>query len=437
MLQESYEHIIKYVTTTPENTNKNVLVTLFNNIKNDKEETDTSDKVIKLIDWEGTVLKEYTKNEIEKLAELPTPDTFSTYNGVDHELLLFQNWNWSLEDIKAWSNNNEKEELIVGAIYTTTDGQDHDYWIVPRADVKALINKQKRGTISFNDYAFYRHFSLESINIPYGNTSVNLSSFGSCNSLKAINIPNGVTSIGNGAFSVCYSLSSISIPNSVTSIGEYAFNDCDSLKSINIPDSVESIGYYAFDGCDSLTFLKIPNSVTFIDNSAFSNCKALKTVEISNNITTLNGIFGGCYSLKNVNIPDGVTSIGNHTFSNCYSLISANIPDSVVSIGYNAFYYCLSLPSIKIPEKVTLIDSNTFYGCDNLFDIILEGKPILVNVNAFGSGPLTQKFYVPRANISWFENTTNWATYCDRFVAIEDNIAYLESLGYNVDKYKN
>jgi hypothetical protein len=46
--------------------------------------------------------------------------------------------------------------------------------------------------------------------------------------------------------------------------------------------------------------------------------------------------------------------------------------------------------------------------------------------------------YVPRANLSWFETETNWATIYTwgRIVAIEDYIDYLESIGFNVDKYK-
>ena len=183
MSQESYEHIIKYVTTTPENTNKNVLVTLFNNIKNDKEEVDTGDKVVKLVDWEGTILKEYTKNEIEKLVELPTPDTFTAYNNVDHELLLFQEWNWGLADIKTWLMNHIQGKLNVGAIYTTTDEQDHNYWASPRGEGTGLINRQKRATASIGDYAFVGYHSLTSISVP-----------------------DGVTSIGGGAFSSCHSL---------------------------------------------------------------------------------------------------------------------------------------------------------------------------------------------------------------------------------------
>ena len=345
MSQKPYEHIIKYVTTTPANTNKNVLVTLFNNIKNDEEE-DGSDKVIRLVDWEGTILKEYTKNEIEELVELPTPDTFTIYNDIDHELLLFQEWNWSLADIKTWLTDHTQGKLNVGAIYTTTDGQDHNYWASPRGEGTELINRQKRATASVGDYAFVGYHSLTSISVP-----------------------DGVTSIGGGAFSSCHSLISINIPDSVTSIGDEAFSLCESLTSINIPDGVTSIGDNTFSYCSSLT---------------------------------------------SINIPDGVISIGNYAFCGCYSLTSINVPDGVTSIGDEAFS-----------------------GCGNLFDILLEGKPIFPNFDILAGVPSTVKIYVPRENLSWFEAITDGTDLYGIFVAIEDNIEYLESLGYNVDKYKN
>lgn len=369
MSQESYEHIIKYVTTTPANTNKNVLVTLFNNIKNDKEEVDTGDKVVKLIDWEGTILKEYNRNEIEELVELPTPDTFTAYNNVDHELLLFQNWNWNLEDIKIWLTVHVQDKLNVGAIYTTTDGQDHNYWASPLGEGATKISSQKRATSSANDGAFANYYSL-----------------------RNINIPKSTTHVGTGAFENDYNLRFLSLPGEVGRIDASAFKNCYNLESVILPDGLTSIGNLAFQAC---------------------------------------------YTLESIFIPDSVTSLGYSLFKYCYSLRNVHISSSATSIGTTAFNYCYSLDSIRIPNSVTVIGDCAFTDCTSLYDIILEGKPSLASTNALANTPATQKIYIPRANISWFEGTTNWAIYYSRFVAIEDNIAYLESLGYNVDKYKN
>ena len=277
-----------------------------------------------LIDWEGTLLRSYTRDEVMALTALPYPSTLPNYAYADHDLLTFQEWNWDLADIKENLQNRPYGNLLVGAIYTTTDGQDHNYWGNPRLDTAITITMQKRGT----------------------------------------------TSIGDSAFQNCRSLTQINIPDGTTSIGDSAFQNCRSLTQINIPDGVTSIGDSAFQNCNSLT---------------------------------------------QINIPDGVTSIGNSAFQSCYSLTRINIPDGVTSIGNTAFQSCLSL-------------------CD----ILLESKPTLANTNVFSNLPTNYRIYVPRADLSWFETATNWSTIYTQghIVAIEDYIEYLESIGFNVDDYK-
>ena len=369
-----------------------------------------------LWDWEGTKLAEFDKTAALALTELPAPNTLPAYATADHELLVFQGWNWSLANIKTWIQNHEGETRDVGAIYTTTDGQNHNYWGNPRLDTVATITMQKRGATSIGNYAFYN-----------------------CTSLTQINIPDSVTSIGNYAFQGCYSLTQINIPDSVTSIGTNEFYNCYSLTQINIPDSVTSIGNYAFQGCYSLTQINIPDSVTSIGISAFYNCTSLTQINIPDSVTSIGiSAFQGCYSLTQINIPDSVTSIGNYAFQYCYSLTQINIPDSVASIGDGAFQSCYSLAHINIPDSVTGIGNSTFSYCNCLNDILLESKPLLSNTNAFSDLPTNYRIYVPRSDLSWFETATNWSTIYTQghIVAIEDYINYLESLGFNVDAYK-
>ena len=329
-----------------------------------------SNPALVLWDWEGTKLAEYSAEDALALTELPVPNTLPAYSDVDHELLLFQSWNWSLANIKTWIQNHEGKCLDVGTIYTTTDGQNHNFWGKPRLDTATAITMQKRGTAS----------------------------------------------IEGSAFQNCYSLTQINIPNSVTSIESSAFYSCYSLTQINIPDSVTSIESSAFYTCCSLTQINIPDNVTGIGSSAFYNC---------------------C-SLTQINIPDSVTSIGDYAFGNCYSLTHINIPDNVTGIGSGTFYNCCSLTQINIPDSVTSIGSSAFYSCKTLCDILLGSKPTLSNTNAFNGLPTNYRIYVPRSDLSWFETATNWSTIYTQghIVAIEDYINYLESIGFNVDKYK-
>ena len=322
-----------------------------------------------LWDWEGTKLAEYSAEDVLALTELPAPSTLPAYATADHELLLFQEWNWSLANIKTWVQNHEGETLDVGAIYTTTDGQDHNYWGNPRLNGATNINMKKMGSTG---------------NIPNN-------AFNGFNKLSAISFPNGVINIGSQIFWGCV------------------------LKMINIPSTVAQISY-----------------------SAFVENYALKQINFPNNGNLGLGMFQKCYSLEKVNIPNGTTNIGLRFFYECRSLKNIIIPSSVIAIGKESFCNCYNLPKIEIPDSVTDIGDSAFTNCGSLCDILLKGKPTLSNTNAFSGLPTNYRIYVPRSDLSWFETATNWSTIYTQghIVAIEDNIAYLESIGFNVDAYK-
>ena len=320
-----------------------------------------------LWDWEGTKLAEFDKTAALALTELPAPSTLPAYATADHELLLFQEWNWSLASIKTWIQNHEGECLDVGAIYTTTDGQDHNYWGNPRLNNAATITMQKRGTASISDSAFVN-----------------------CYSLTQINIPDSVTSIGGAAFQECYSLYNINIPRNTNFLNN-VFTKCYFLNRVCIPDGIESI---------------------------------------------YTSTFHSCHSIKTICIPDSVVNIGGYAFYNCLTLSKIRIPNNVISIGIYAFYHCISLFQINIPSNITSISENVF-ASSKINDILLEGTPALSNTNSFSGLPTKYRIYVPRSDLSWFETATNWSTlYSQHIVAIEDYIDYLESIGFNVDKYK-
>ena len=185
-------------------------------------------KDVNFYDWEGTLLFGYSVEEVQAMTSLPAPDTSPNYQSVDHDLLTFQKWTRSLANIKTWVQNHSDQSLGVGAIYTTTDLQNHDYWNNPRLANTKSIYMQKRGVTSIGGYAFQN-----------------------CYSLTAINIPDGVTSIGNSAFQYCYSLTAINIPDGVTSIGAGAFQYCRELYDVVIHGKPALSNTNAFDSAPS------------------------------------------------------------------------------------------------------------------------------------------------------------------------------------------
>ncbi len=82
-------------------------------------------------------------------------------------------------------------------------------------------------------------------------------------------IPNGVTTVSNFAFYRCYQVENINMYNTVTSIGERAFSFCWNLRSVRFSDNLETIGALAFSHCDDLTELRLPKSIKSIGTDAF------------------------------------------------------------------------------------------------------------------------------------------------------------------------
>ena len=191
-------------------------------------------KDVNFYDWEGTLLFGYSVEEVQAMTSLPAPDTSPNYQSVDHDLLVFQEWTRNLTNIKTWVRNHNDQSLGVGAIYTTTDRQNHNYWNNPRLTNAKLIYMQKRGVTSIGNTEFQNCYSLTAINVPDGVTSIGNLAFQYCCSLTAINVPDGVTSIGSNAFQNCYSLTAINVPDGVTSIGSNAFQNCRELYDVVI-----------------------------------------------------------------------------------------------------------------------------------------------------------------------------------------------------------
>ena len=323
-----------------------------------------------LWDWEGTKLAEYDETAALALTALPAPGSFPCYAYADHAQMVFREWHWNLSDIKTWIQAHKGETLDVGAVYTTTDGQDHDYWGNPRLDGADTICAHKHGTATIEASAFMNKRALVKTNIPPGVTSIGTSAYQNCHSLVHLNVPNGVTAVSNGMMRYAYSLRKFCIPNTVTSIAFAALNTCTSIEEIVIPDSV-----------------------TAIEGNAFYSCFALRKVIMSKNLRSIAGsAFNSCYSLTQLHLSRSLTSIGASCFANCTALC----------------------------------------------DILLEARAVLYNVNTFDGLPSNYRVYVPRADLSWFETATNWATIYTQghVVTIEDNINYLESIGFNVDAYK-
>jgi len=182
-----------------------------------------------------------------------------------------------------------------------------------------------------------------------------------------IAIEEGTVSIDDYEYFKSYGLIGVHMPSSLQQVGFSAFEGCTSLKDLDFSDNLKVIDNRAFAKCTAIKELAIPDSVVFVGNAAFYGCENMEKVTLPSTINEIsNNLFYGCSSLKEIIIPDGVETIGQQSFYNCVRLKEIVIPDGVTRIGDGAFYDCVGLNKIVIPASVTYIGTDAFLGCDNL-----------------------------------------------------------------------
>ncbi len=288
-----------------------------------------------------------------------------------------------------------------------------------------------RTVTAIGDWAFKNCYSVTSVTIPSGVTSIGFAAFYYCG-MTSVTIPDSVTSIADWAFNECWQLNSLTLPNGITRINTGMFFGCYALPSLTMPESVTSIGSWAFYRCHALTQIRIPQLVTSLGDGAFSECYALTAVYFEGaapgygaslftgenptiyyvpgaagwsatydnyqtapwirfNYTTNNGeitITGYTGSGGAVTVPSSitglpVTAIGDWAFLYRQDVSSVIIPGSVTRIGYAAFANCFGLSGLTLSNGVANIGGFAFNNCSGLPSITLPASVTNVDGTAF------------------------------------------------------
>ncbi len=206
----------------------------------------------------------------------------------------------------SWTFNETTGELIISGTGEMKDfysSEDTNAWRAYKFSIKSIIIDE--GVTSIGRYAFYCCEAVTSITLPMSLKRIQTDAFSYCShSLTSISVAEentryhvsgkclidthtktlvlgckdseipsdgSVSKIGIGAFSGCSELSRITIPSSVITIGSRAFDACSGLDSVIILDGLTNIGDYAFAHCDYLEFIAIPSSVTRFGNNVLHN----------------------------------------------------------------------------------------------------------------------------------------------------------------------
>ena len=207
---------------------------------------------VNFLDYDGTILHSYTKEQFLALSAMPELPT--------REGLICQGWNWALSEAKSYVR--DYGILNIGTMYITDDGDTRLY---------IRIATEGRRTVPL----YWSQTATNGVSIDWGDGSAIESFRGTGNKTTThtyakcgdyvirLKVASGCTlglGSGSSSYSVmgatnttgkvyCNMLQKVEIGKNVTSIDTYAFNNCYSLSSVSIPSSVTSIGNYAFNGC--------------------------------------------------------------------------------------------------------------------------------------------------------------------------------------------
>ena len=204
----------------------------------------------------------------------------------------------------------------------------------------------------------------------------------------------------------------------ISTIRNYAFYMNDTIESVSLP-ALKTVSQYAFSGCTNLNNASV-QSVETIDSHGFEDCMSLSSIGYDSLTRIGQYAFDGCYSLNSIDTSK-VTTTENYAFQNS-------------GIGKIELPLCTSLGTyIGLGQRMSIIDisknitiaANKFNNANGLVHLILRSDTLcsLSASSAFTNTPIANGIgwiYVPTDLVSTYKTATNWSTYADQIVSIDE-----------------
>lgn len=364
------------------------------------------EKDVNFFDYDGTLIASYTEAEAKALTTLPTPP--------EHSGLVFQGWNYTLEEIKA-----NAEMADIGALYTTDDGATRlEIEVAERRDIRVRFSQTKASGVlidwgdgkserssgiagqahALHNYEEPGKYTItltidDDCNVTLGSYSSylicinSLDSNAAQNVLRKLYIGDRVVKIDKSAFNSHYALNSVSMNQGITALDEACFK-YSSIEFITIPSGVEAIPYSAFHTCGCLRTISLPVSVQDLDQYSIYQCHILKRL-----------------NLKNVTNPqDLAVSSDNAINEIVVNADIAYIPNSFCS-------NCTGLERVTFLGRVKIFYSGALSGCYSLKIVDLThcvAVPTMQDATIFSSAGSDLEILVPAALADEWKQATNW-----------------------------
>lgn len=354
-------------------------------------------KDVNLIDYDGTILHAYTKQEFAALEALP--------DNPSHDGLVEEGWNWTLADAKAQAATGAT--VWIGQVYKTASGATEIDLHITAATRNPYINLGVNGTAS----------------IDWGDGTTADSVTGS--SVTTL-VATGHTYTAAGDYTVKITAGSgseyalvgssatpnrgcVSAVSTATSQAMCAYgNTVNAIRTA----SGALIGTYACYKFGNIGYLSIASGITGVGTYAFRYCYALKAITLPNTFTSLsNYAINGESSLQYVSLPgSGIGTIYNYGLADNHVLASCTIPPSTTTLSPSAFTTNYTVKKAVIPAGVTSIGANAFYANYTLQELHFVGAapPTVANSSAFSDLPISCVIYVPTGKKATYTGASNY-----------------------------
>lgn len=290
---------------------------------------------VKVIDYDGTVLKE---------EKLNTGDTFILPEAPSHNGIIFQEW-CSTQEIIDGVITIENSNVMVGASYTTVSGlNEFDIELTRSTGLDVTFNMDGTkdwGDGTSDDLTTHTYANYAKYTIKCNGTSTNGTLFGQSNG----NVSAGsavinyyctdarltTSSLKGGMLPFCYSLRSIIVSNKTTSIGSHPISYDYSLRAIVFP-ALTTVSSYAIYDARALRDVVLPK-LKKIASSGFLNAYGLKGIIFPSSVSTIEA--NACSNQNSAEVYDfskctAVPTLGNtNSFNKINKIAKIIVPDAL------------------------------------------------------------------------------------------------------------
>ena len=357
-------------------------------------------------DYDGTVLYAYTWEEALAMTELPPLPT--------RKGLICQEWNYTLEDIKA-----QNGKCNIGANYITDDGKTRLRIQVPdnrNIDLEYIQSVSNGVVVDWGDGSPTETFSDEEVYASHiykeqGEYVITLE-------VVSGTIQLGIDFSILGSFDTSYQClrevnmgSNIHIPGGYDG---YTLAYACGVEKISIP-AIGEIGnsiYYC-----SLLAVVLPRGCTAPNLTLLEQ---IRVVSLPNTMTEVSLEFVKDGNLRRAIIPASVTNIKNDAFGSALALQEVHLSSNIITIGETAFTNLWAVDYIKMPKALKYIESNAFKNTS----IALFDFSDCIQVPSLASSDSIQgknhKIIVPDNLYDQWIAATNWSAIASYIIKKSD-----------------